>query len=55
MQLSLFAIVVFIADIIAIIDCMNSSLTSSKKLLWVILIIFAPLLGVILYFVIRRK
>ena len=38
-----------------LIDCLTSSLPSSEKLLWGLVIFFGHLLGAILYFVIARR
>ncbi|KJJ83356.1 membrane protein [Candidatus Omnitrophus magneticus] len=51
----LLGLVVLVLDIIAIIDVVKSSFENSKKILWVLLIVFLPLIGMILYFVIGKK
>ena len=47
------AVVVF--DIVAIVDAVKSSMATNKKILWVILIVLFPLLGVVLYFLVGKK
>ena len=40
----------------ALVDCLtNASLQGTDKLIWVIVIVFLPLLGAVLYLVIARK
>ncbi len=49
------SLVVFVLDIIAIVDCAKSSMDGGKKVLWIILILLLPLLGLILYYLVGRK
>jgi hypothetical protein len=54
----IFWVVVTVLDIIAVISVLKSGADSGTKLLWIILIILLPLLGMILYFLMgpgRRK
>ncbi len=46
----LFGILVFILDIIAIVSILKSSADSGSKLLWIVLVILLPVIGMILYF-----
>ena len=48
-------IVIFALDIIAIVDCIQSSMDSMKKVLWILLILVLPLVGMLLYFLIAKK
>ncbi|MCP5425858.1 MAG: PLDc N-terminal domain-containing protein [Gammaproteobacteria bacterium] len=45
-----FGLLVLVADIWAIISTVQSSATTGRKVLWVVLILLLPLLGVILWF-----
>ena len=45
-----FGLLIFIADIWAIISTIQSSASTGSKVLWVILILLLPLLGLILWF-----
>lgn len=45
----LIGLAIFIADIWAIISVMNSGATTGTKVLWVLLIFFLPLLGLIIW------
>ena len=49
------ALLAFVLWIWALIDCLTSSMPTTEKLLWVLVIFFLPLLGSILYFAIGRK
>lgn len=51
----LLGLVVLVLDIIAIVDALKSKLSTGLKVLWVILILALPLLGMVLYFLIGRK
>lgn len=48
-------LVILVLDIVAIIDVIRSSMTTGKKVLWIILILVLPVIGLILYFFIGRK
>ena len=48
-------LVVLVLDIIAIVDAVKSSMDSGKKILWIILILVLPIIGMILYFLIGKK
>lgn len=52
---SLAGLLVFILDIVAIVDCIKSPMDGGKKLLWIILILVLPFLGMLLYFLLARK
>lgn len=52
---SLLGLVVFILDIIAIVDIVKSSMDTGKKVLWVLLVVILPLVGMLLYFLIAKK
>jgi hypothetical protein len=51
----LFAIASFVLWIWALISALSSNMPSTEKLVWVLVIIFLPVLGPILYLVIGRK
>lgn len=52
---ALIGLVILIADIIAIIDCVKSNKDTGKKVLWILLILILPLVGLILYYLVGRK
>ena len=45
-----FGLLVLAADLYAIISVINGSSSTGKKVLWILLILFLPLLGWILWF-----
>ena len=51
----LIGLVVLIFDIIAILDIVKSKADSGKKILWVLLVIFLPLVGMVLYYAVGKK
>ena len=51
----LVGLLIFVAWVIAIIQVIQSGMPTDKKILWMLLIIFLPLLGAILWFVLGRK
>ncbi len=55
MLYSVAGLVIFILDIIAIVDVLKSNMDTGGKLLWILLILLLPLVGMILYFLIGRK
>lgn len=46
---------VLIIDILVIIDILRSNKDTEKKILWIIAVVFLPILGPILYYVIGRR
>ncbi|HYR46675.1 MAG TPA: PLDc N-terminal domain-containing protein [Thermoanaerobaculia bacterium] len=51
-------LVVFVLDVIALVSLLKSGADSGTKILWALLIILLPVLGMILYFLMgpgRRK
>ena len=51
----LLGLIVLVVDIIAIVDCLKSSMDTGKKTLWIILILILPVVGLILYFLVGKK
>lgn len=51
----LLGLVVLVLDIIAIVDAVKNPMSTGKKVLWILIILVLPLLGMILYFLIGRK
>jgi ABC-type molybdate transport system permease subunit len=56
-ELMLFMIFVFsgIFWLWALIDILRNDFTGSNKLIWILLVLFIPVLGFVLYFLIGRK
>ena len=55
MSIHLTALIIFLFDVIAIIDCVKSQTDQSKRMLWIILIIIFPVLGLILYYLLGKN
>lgn len=51
----LLSILVFVVNVIIVMEILRSNKDNEKKLLWIILVVFLPVLGPVLYFVIGRK
>jgi hypothetical protein len=51
----LLSLVILVLDIIAIIDVIKGSMDTVKKVLWIVLIILLPVIGLILYYLLGRK
>lgn len=51
----LLSLVILILDILAIIEVLKSSKDTGNKILWIIIIVLLPVVGLILYFFIGRK
>ncbi len=51
----LFGLVVFILDVIAIVEVLKSNRDTVSKLLWILLILMLPLLGLLIYYLAGRK
>jgi hypothetical protein len=46
---------VLVIDILVIIDIVRSNKDTEKKILWIIAVVFLPILGPILYYVLGKK
>lgn len=55
MEYSIIGLLVFILDIIAIIHIVQSGLSSTMKLVWVLIVLLLPVVGMILWFLIGEK
>ena len=53
--MGLLGLVILALDIVAIVDCAKSNADTGKKVLWIVLILLLPLLGMILFFLLGRK
>jgi hypothetical protein len=53
--LSLAGIVIMFLDIFAIVSVLSGSSDVMRKLLWIVLILFLPIVGMVLYFLIGRN
>ena len=51
---TLFGLIILVLDIIAIINVLTGSGSTGHKVLWTLLILFLPLIGLILYYLIGR-
>ena len=51
----LFGILVLIADVYAILQIAQSSATTARKTLWIVLVLLLPLLGFILWYLMGPK
>ncbi len=54
-MIGMVSLIVLILDIIAIVDILKSSAEAGNKLLWIILILILPVIGMILYFLLGKK
>ena len=52
---TLIALIILVADIVAVVDCIKSNKDTGKKILWVAIILLVPLVGMLLYFVVGKK
>jgi len=51
---ALFGLIILVLDIMAIIDCINTQKDSGKKILWIVLILLLPVVGLILYYLLGK-
>jgi succinate dehydrogenase/fumarate reductase cytochrome b subunit len=52
---SLIGLLILIADIWAIVSIVQSSATTGKKVLWIVLVLLLPVLGLILWFLLGPR
>lgn len=48
-------LVILILDVIAVVEVLNSDWSAGSKLIWILLILFAPILGLVLYYLFARE
>ena len=52
---SLIGLLIFILDIVAIVEIFKGSRDTGSKLLWTLLILFFPVVGLLIYFLFGRN
>ena len=52
---ALIGLVILVLDIIALVDILKSAVDTGKKILWVLLVVLLPVIGMVLYFLIGKK
>ena len=55
MTYSLFGILILVLDIIAILNIVQSAMKPVMKLVWVLIVLLLPVIGMILWFLIGNK
>ena len=55
MLYGIIGLVIFVLDVIAIVDVLKSGMDTAKKLLWIVVILLLPLIGMVAYFLIGGK
>jgi hypothetical protein len=50
----LIALLILVVDVVAIIDILKGNKDTEKKILWIIAVVFLPVLGPILYYFIGK-
>ncbi len=48
-------LLVLVLDVIVVLDILRSSKDMEKKILWIIAVVFLPVLGPVLYYVIGKQ
>jgi hypothetical protein len=51
----IFGLLILIADVWAIVNIAQSSATTGKKVLWIVLVLVLPVLGLILWFLLGPR
>jgi hypothetical protein len=51
----LFYLIILVIDVMAIVDIVNSGKDNGKKVLWIVVVVFLPVLGPILYYLIGKR
>jgi hypothetical protein len=51
----LLSLLILVIDILVIIDILKSNKDTERKILWIIAVVFLPVLGPILYYVIGKR
>lgn len=51
----LLGLIILVIDVLVIIDIIKSNKDTEKKILWVIAVVFLPVLGPLLYYIIGKS
>ena len=51
----LLGIVVLVLDVVAIVDAVKNIQDTGKKVLWIVLIVLLPVVGLVLYYLLGKK
>lgn len=51
---SLLFVLIAVVEIIAIVDVLRAALPGAKKILWILLILFVPVIGIVFYYLLGR-
>lgn len=51
----LIGILVLVLDVIALVNIISSSMSGVGKLLWILIVLLLPLVGMLLYFAVGQK
>lgn len=51
----LISLIILVIDVVVILDILKSNRDTEKKVLWIIAVIFLPIVGPVLYYFIGRK
>lgn len=54
-MIRLLGLLIFVIDVIIVIDILRSNMDTEKKILWVLVVFLLPIIGPILYYVIGKK
>jgi len=52
---SIIGLIILILDILGIIDVVKSKKSTGQKVLWIVIILVLPLIGLVLYYFLGRK
>jgi len=52
---NLIGLIIFVADVVMIMDCWKSNKDQGKKILWTLIILLLPLIGLIAYYFVGKK
>lgn len=50
----LVGLIILVLDVVAIVDCLQRRMDTTRKVLWIVLIILLPVIGMLLYFLLGR-
>jgi hypothetical protein len=51
----LISLLILVIDVVVIIDILKSNKDTEKKVLWIVAVVFLPVLGPILYYFVGKK
>ena len=52
---ALIGLIILVVDVIAILDCVKSNKGTTKKIIWILVVLLLPVIGLVAYYLVGKK